>query len=131
MRNNRTGSQNSETRGCGRESKVGKADYPQCTTGTAQRSQRKVRAPFLLNIGLETLNARAVLVLRRPEYGEGCAQQSLGRRISDLVWRTLQSLSSPFPQLDQLKALQAVTGNTNIYITGLLTSSCLCFLPEG
>lgn len=73
---------------------MGKADYPQCTTGTAQRSQGKVSAPFLLNIGSETLNARAVLVLRRPELtGEGCAQQRLGRRISDLKNAAVSQLS--------------------------------------
>lgn len=85
-----------------------------------------MRAPFLL----ETLSARAALGLRRPEL-TGKAELSSNLAEEFQTSRTLQSLSFPLPQLDLLKALQAVTGNTNIYVIGSLTSSCLCFLPEG
>lgn len=59
------------------------------------RGQRRVRAPYLLNIGLGTVKARAVLtVLKPPEMtGEGQAQQQLGRRSSGLKNSAVSQLS--------------------------------------
>jgi hypothetical protein len=113
----------------------GKVRCRQQTTHCVQeqlRGQRRVRAPFLLNIGLETLNARTALTVLKPTElsGEGHhAQQQLGKRNSDLKNSAVSQLS--FSTARPTRSFASGNGNTNIYIFGLLTSSRLYFLSEG